>query len=107
MRLHNPIPEINANPFPLFGGRVFIKLRIFARKLQNFQVSKLRSKGIILVIVQKVQGTYFANTHGHNMLQSAVTSAAHGSNDGDHIHISTGDSSVLDSQSSIQDKTTT
>ena len=41
------------------------------------------------------------------MLQSAVTSAAHGGNDGDHIHISTGDSSVLDSQSSIQDKTTT
>ena len=41
------------------------------------------------------------------MLQSAVTSAAHGGNNGDHIHISTGDSSVLDSQSSIQDKTTT
>ena len=41
------------------------------------------------------------------MLQSAVTSAAHGGNDGDHIHISIGDSSVLDSQSSIQDKTTT
>ena len=38
------------------------------------------------------------------MLQSAVTSAARGGNDGDHIHISTGDSSVLDSQSSIQDK---
>ena len=41
------------------------------------------------------------------MLQSAVTAAAHGGNNGDHIHISTGDSSVLDSQSSIQDKTTT
>ena len=66
MRLHNPIPEINANPFPLFGGRVFVKLRIFAGKLQNFQVSKLRSKGIILVVAQKVHGTYFANTHGRH-----------------------------------------
>ena len=23
MRLHNPIPEMNANPFPLPGGRVY------------------------------------------------------------------------------------
>ena len=39
MRLHNPIPEINANPFPLFGGRVLIKLcEFFAQNYKNFQV---------------------------------------------------------------------
>ena len=38
MRLHNPIPEINANRFPVFGGRVLIKLSEFSLgTTKNFQ----------------------------------------------------------------------
>ena len=42
MRLHNPIPEINANPFPLFGGRVFDQAANFRSELQN--IFKLKAK---------------------------------------------------------------
>ena len=80
MRLHNPIPEINAK----------------------------RSKGNTLVIATKVHWTYSVRLHGHNRLQSVMTEA-HGGNGGTKvvdqllIDISTGDSSVVGSQSSARD----
>ncbi|KAK2549850.1 hypothetical protein P5673_029672 [Acropora cervicornis] len=45
MRLHNPIPEINANPFPLLDGRVLIKFCDFSlgtTNLLKFKAKKQR-----------------------------------------------------------------
>lgn len=97
MRLHNPIPEISANPFLLLGGCVYnssAKFRWISSK----------------ITVWRTQFVHFfclsCSLCGHNMLQSAVAStetSKHGRDN--HLNISIGDiNSVQESQSLNQDR---
>ena len=94
--------------FPLFGGRVLIKLCEFSLEIQDFFKFKPKKQRYVLVITTKVHWTYSLRLHGHNRLQSVMTEA-HGGNGGTKvvdqllIDISTGDSSVVGSQSSARD----
>ena len=103
-------PRNQCESFPALRRTYFDQaLQIFARNYTNFSSLKQRSKGNILVIATKVHWTYSLRLHGHNRLQSVMTET-HAAGNGDTkvvdqllIDISTGDSSVVGSQTSARD----
>jgi len=104
MRLHNPIPEINANPFPLLGRRVSFSSAKFCWISSQIAVKKIFN----LSLTRRVEICWLC---GHNMLQSAVTStktSTHGETDVTNAHpqlnISTGENSILGPQRLTQDR---
>ena len=111
MRLHNPIPEINTNPFTLLGGRVFFSSAKFCWISSQITVRRTQiavKKIFNLSLTRRVEICWLC---GHNMLQSALTSAktsTHGETDVTNaqlqLNMSTGDNSILGSQRLTQDR---
>ena len=107
MRLHNPISEINANPFPLFGGLCCDQaLGIFAQNYRNFQVLSKEAKVTSLSLRQKSTGLVLCD---YTVTTGCNHSLPNGGNGGTKvvdqllIDISTGESSVEGSHSSARD----